>query len=492
MRHRCARLAGIASCAIALAAGSAPAETLTYTTPGATTVTLPAGVASVHVIAVGGRGGGVGGGFGAVVTGDVRIPRRVGPATPSQLQVVVGGNGGIGLAGANRGGAVGAPAELGLPTLAGGGGGASTVGTCRTLVNDGCLFRDALVAAGGGGTGADGLPGTGGAGGAAGLPGSPGSSTGTLTAAGGGAAGAGDATTGAVGGAGGSAVGGSDCEAGTTGGSGTLRGGGGAGGVSADLAGHGDGGGGGGGYRGGGGGGGGAYCVEDTGTSGGGGGGGASLVPTGGLVVADTSGQPSVTITYEIAYPQVTITAPVDGGVYAQKSAVRAAFACAMAPMSAARITSCTGTVSAGRRIDTATLGSHEFSVRAGDARGLTFTRTVHYEVTDQTPPRIRRPRIVPRSIDATKPGDSATVRFRLSEQATVRVSVHRARGGRGHAARVRARVVTGHAGANSFRLRARFGGRTLPPGAYRLTLVATDPSGNRSSPVSRRFLIVG
>src|ERR1044071_8285749 len=58
MRTHHARLAGIAVCAVALIAGPASAETQTFTTPGATTVTLPTGVARVHVVAVGGRGGG--------------------------------------------------------------------------------------------------------------------------------------------------------------------------------------------------------------------------------------------------------------------------------------------------------------------------------------------------------------------------------------------------------------------------------------------------
>ncbi|HEU4701552.1 MAG TPA: hypothetical protein VFS37_03645 [Conexibacter sp.] len=489
MRHRCARLASIAVCVTAFTATTASADTQTFTTPGATTITLPAGVASVHVVAVGGRGGGLAGGFGAVVTGDVLIPRRPGPATPSQLRVVVGGNGAIGLAGVNRGGAAGPPADLGLATLAGGGGGASTIGTCRTRVDGTCAFRDALVAAGGGGAGADGLPGTGGAGGSAGVPGSPGSSTATLTAAGGGAAGVGDATAGAAGGAASSAGDDPPCEDGTAGRAGSLLGAGGAGGLSADLAGHGDGGGGGGGSRGGGAGGGGTYCLDDTGTSGGGGGGGASLLPTGGVLAADATGQPSVTITYEIAYPQVTIAAPVDGGVYAQRSVVRASFTCAMGPKSGARITSCSGTVPSGYRIGTATVGSHEFSVRAGDARGLSFTKTVHYDVTDQTPPRIRRLQIAPRTIDASQPGDFATISFRLKERARVRVVVQPVRSGQ--AARSRARIVAGHAGRNSFRLRARIGRRALTPGAYRLRLVATDRAGNRWR-AEIRFSVVG
>lgn len=126
----------------------------------------------------------------------------------------------------------------------------------------------------------------------------------------------------------------------------------------------------------------------------------------------------------------------------------------------------------------------------ARDSLGLPATQAVHYRVADLTRPRIRRLRIVPRTIDATDPRAYALVGFKLSEQARVRVAVHRAGSGKGRAARARARVITGHEGFNSFRLRAHFGRRTLPPGAYRLTLVATDRSGNRSRAVERRFVV--
>ena len=60
MRHRRTLLAGIAACVTPLAApAAASAETVTYTTPGPTTVTLPPGVTNVHAVAVGARGGGL-------------------------------------------------------------------------------------------------------------------------------------------------------------------------------------------------------------------------------------------------------------------------------------------------------------------------------------------------------------------------------------------------------------------------------------------------
>ena len=482
-RQHLARLTGATACAAVLfAAGTASAETATYTTPGMTTVTLPVGVARVHVVAVGGRGGGLQGGYGAAVVADLDLATKSG--LTNQLRVFVAGNGGIGVAGANGGG------ETQLLSLAGGGGGWSGVSPCRALLNGNCgLFVRELAAGGGGGAGADGLPGTGGAGGSAGAAGAPGSTAALLAAAGGG--GGGGSTAGSGGSEGVSSD--PDCVDGDPGetpstGIGAV---GGAGGFSDSSDGHGDGGGGGGGgSRPGGGGGGGAWCVDDTGASGGGGGGGNSIVPTGGQLAIDTTGLPSVTLTYEQEHPTVTITTPTDGAVYAQGKAVTANYACGAA-LPIAPITSCSAPVLAGEAIDTAKLGLHTFSVSATDALGMTAEATVHYRVTDQTRPALRRLRINPSAIDATARRAFARVRFRLSEAAKVRVSVRSVGRGGARTSRARGRVISGRAGTNSFRLRPRIGKRVLAAGAYRLTLVAIDRAGNRSRAVQRRFTVI-
>jgi hypothetical protein len=484
MRHRCARLAGIVICATALAASAAEGETLTYTTPGTTEVTLPTGVAIVHVVAVGGRGGGALGGFGAVVSGDVSIVSPDFPETSPRLLIEVAGNGGIGVGGVNHGGEAGAP---GLPILAGGGGGSSALFSL-TQINGAPAYLAKIEAGGGGGAGAPSLFDAGGAGGSAGAAGSAGTSTPNLTAAGGGEAGARRGSGGGIG----SNSSDIECEGGEAGEDGALSDGG-AGGLSADASGHGDGGGGGGGRRGGGGGGGGAFCSDDSGTSGGGGGGGSSAVPIGGSLAIDTTGQPYVQITYELEEPTVTITAPAIGTTYEQSRSIQASYACAPpAALPQDRIASCTGTTASGAPIDTRRLGYHVFSVTATDVYGLTTTQTINYLVADLTRPQIRRLRIEPRTIGTTDAHDYAMVRFRLSEPARVRVAVERVGASKGHAARAHARIVSGKRGTNSFRLQARIGRRTLRPSAYRLTLVATDPSGNRSKPVERRFTIAG
>jgi hypothetical protein len=132
---------------------AAPDGEQSFTTPGVeATYVVPPGVTSVHVRAVGGRGGNLGGVFftlaggrGGVVDADV-------PVVPGQtLYVNVGGVGGdnTGAGGANGGGSSVSPS--------GGGGGASDVRTCSVPLAQANSCR--VVVAGGGG-GAGGRPGS--------------------------------------------------------------------------------------------------------------------------------------------------------------------------------------------------------------------------------------------------------------------------------------------------------------------------------------------
>jgi hypothetical protein len=264
--------------------------TCTYTS-GSNPVTLPLGVSSVRVSAVGGTGGDstectvpgvcspdVAGGFGATVGGAL-------PVSPgSTVYAVVGANGASG---------------------SGAGGGASDV---RTSQNN--LSTRLLVAAGGGGAGSPGLiifgidqsiGGNGGPGGAAGANGTPGAAASWPSVAAGAGGGA-SSTGGGAGGPGGIVTNISNCSpacvgaAGAAGGVGAGGLGGAGGGVG--EGGHvflegGSGGGGGGGLFGGGGGGGGSPAA-----GGAGGGGGSNLVPTGGTQAVDTTGVPMVQISY--------------------------------------------------------------------------------------------------------------------------------------------------------------------------------------------------
>jgi hypothetical protein len=271
--------------------------TCTYES-GSNPFTVPAGVSSLHVVAVGGKGGSIGeptcpafigagagrGGPGATVSADIQVTGG------STFYAVVGANGGQppGDADGGTGGTGGGGGAFGNGC---GGGGASDL---RSSPID--PSSRLIVAAGGGGAGGDVF-----------------SPTGLIAGGDGGAGGGGDGHRGAsIGGTTGDAFVGRG-GAGGTDGSGGLGGA-----TSADFAGATDGGAGGLGFggdggdgaflpdfptTGGAGGGGGGGLYGGGGGSGGiggggGGGGGSNLVPTGGSASIDTTGIPQVQISY--------------------------------------------------------------------------------------------------------------------------------------------------------------------------------------------------
>jgi Glycine rich protein len=266
-----ATVAATATCGVLVGApANAGAETQTFLPTGdEQTFTVPAGVTSIHVIAVGARGGTgqnspVVGGFGAVAIADI-------PVTPGQtLYVNVGTNGtdgsALGGGGFNGGGDSGSPAGA----YGGGGGGASDVRTISRAI--GTTFFSRLVTAGGGG----------------------GSGAASLAGAGGDAGEAGSASVGAAGGGPGTATaGGAGGTGGCAGENGQLGGGGDSVGGSCTGGPPGVGGGGGGGLYGGGGGG-----TSSSGAGGGGGSSGFAPEATNRSVLTDTTGSPAVSFVY--------------------------------------------------------------------------------------------------------------------------------------------------------------------------------------------------
>jgi hypothetical protein len=241
---------------------------------------VPDNVTNLHIVAVGGKGGNgsgnAGGGFGGVATGDVAV-------TPGQILLVsVGGNGGHGSAGQPGIGGVGGyngGAPGGTSAFGWGGGGGGGLSDVRPA--GGIFATFFLVAAGGGGSGGNV------AGGAGGQAVQDGLNAGSGAPGGGGGGGAP--------GTGGLANGGG--TGGSTGGFGV--GGPGQPSVATPLVPTGAAGGGGAGMFGGGGG----VAGSGSGSSGGGGGAGSSgyqVPPTENWSYArDTTGVPSVTITYE-------------------------------------------------------------------------------------------------------------------------------------------------------------------------------------------------
>ena len=285
-------LLAVFSCAIGVAfaaanVGLARATTRTFSfTHTEQVFTVPAGVTSIHAIAIGGHGGkgdlaSNNGGAAAMASGDLGV-------TPGQTLYVevggVGGNAGFGAAsiggwngggpGFTGGGVGGGPGSAATDGGGGGGGGSSDIRTLSYAAGVGTSLNSRLITAAGGG-GGGGLS-TGGAGGAAGNSGSNGSG-------GGAGGGAGQTTTG--GGVGGN------------GSMGTLGTGGAGGNATFMSSNEGAGGGGGGGTYGGGGGG----AGSANGFPGGGGGGGSSSFSAGvanQVLLLDSSGTPSITLTY--------------------------------------------------------------------------------------------------------------------------------------------------------------------------------------------------
>jgi hypothetical protein len=269
-------------CLSLAAAPAASADTAAFSFTGAEqTFKVPAGVTSVRVVAVGGMGGALGtslGGFGALATADL-------PVTAGQvLYVEVAGNGGSVASNANTGGAggfngggAGGSASGALGRGGGGGGGASDVRTSPASA-PGSLNTRLIVAGGGGGRASGSTPGNAGADGGT-----------TVGVGNGGGGGAGTSLAGGAAGSAGAGCGGtSNGTAGAAGQLGLGGAGGGSGGITTFS-----GGGGGGGFFGGGGGG--------AGCNGGGGGGGSSAFAAGSSATAlaiDTTGIPSVTLTY--------------------------------------------------------------------------------------------------------------------------------------------------------------------------------------------------
>ncbi len=275
----------IAALVLALPSLAAAAESKVFLpTDAEQTFVVPPGVTSVHAVAIGGRGGGgstiTTGGFGAVAIADLSV-------TPGQtLYVEVGGNGlgsgSEGTGGFNGGG-------LGGEDSGGGGGGATDIRTAPRSAGV-SLFQRLIVAGGGGGGGGTSDPpriGNGGNAGAVpsaggdgdGGPGQPGSSF----AGGKGAVGCGEGLV-------------TDGQLGAGGPGNWSRG---------CLGSGGAGGGGGGGLYGGGGGG--------SSSSGGGGGAGSSGFGSGATntsVTTDTTGLPSVLISYTAAAPAPLVLAP--------------------------------------------------------------------------------------------------------------------------------------------------------------------------------------
>jgi DNA-binding beta-propeller fold protein YncE len=105
---------------------------------------------------------------------------------------------------------------------------------------------------------------------------------------------------------------------------------------------------------------------------------------------------------------------------------------------------------------------------------------------SDKVAPRISRAKISPSKFKLRR---GTTIRFRLSEAARVTYSVQRKV--RRHFTKAKRFRHREKAGTVKRRFHGRVGHKTLKPGKYRLTIVAVDPTGNRSKPRRLGFRIL-
>jgi hypothetical protein len=425
---------GLVSAAGATQASAATVKRFAFT-GGQQFFAVPDGVTSLHVVAIGGRGGtGAAnttspGGFGGVATADVKV-------TPGAILLVnVGGNGASpgngsgGAGGYNGGGAGGTSGDIPIGKGGGGGGGLSEIRDAATPLNS-----VVVAAAGGGGSGG----GTaGGAGGPAAVSGINGGAGGLGAGAGGGAPGTG--ATGTVPGTGGGAG---------------LFGVGGAGQNSANLVAAGSAGGGGGGLQGGGG----AVTGSGGGSNGGGGGAGSGWfhyqLASNSSYVADSTGVPSVTLTYEA--PTAGGGTQGGGGTNGGGGSNGGGSPNSRPVISALKL-SPTAFVAAERGGPTG--GTDGTKVTYRNAGGSTTTFTIQR-----------------RKSGARRNGRCVARNGRRGSSCPRYVSVG-------------SFIRTDAAGFNTFTFTGRIRGRALAPGRYRL-LVTSRADGRTSTPVTIAFRI--
>ena len=270
-------------------------------------------------------------------------------------------------------------------------------------------------------------------------------------------------------------------------------------------------GGGGGGYYGGGGGGGADALV------GAGGGAGSSFVePTASDSSIGIASQQNgeVTLTYQVGPPTAHVVTPGPGGTYTQNQFVRTSFSCAEAN-GGPGISSCADStghsgpadISPGT-LDTATLGTHRYSVTARSSDGQSGISSIIYTVVRRPRPVLANLSITPRSFRASRrggtiihsPREGARIRYRDSQAAQATFTIYRHKGTH----RCSAHPHTGcprlafigtfkhadKAGANGLRFSGRINGRALAPGDYQLDLSA-ELRGQAGNTATESFRIL-
>jgi hypothetical protein len=189
----------------------------------------------------------------------------------------------------------------------------------------------------------------------------------------------------------------------------------------------------------------------------------------------------------------VTVAGTGAGTVTSAPAGVNCAASCAV-NLSAFAIYTLHAMPAAGSRFDGwsgACSGTGTCSVTMSDARAVTATFTAlpatggppvaaSPTLVDRIAPVVTALRLSPKRIGRR----GAKLQFTLSEAAKVAITVTKGKRKLGTLTKSLA------AGANAIKLSKRIGRRTLRPGTYRITVVATDSTGNRSRPQSLRVTV--
>jgi hypothetical protein len=222
-----------------------------------------------------------------------------------------------------------------------------------------------------------------------------------------------------------------------------------------------------------------------------------------------------------IGPPTVRLFLPASGAKYAMGQVVATSFSCSEVP-GGPGLTFCddyngTSTASGGTgHLDTSTLGAHTYTVIAASLDGLSSQASISYTVTTPapilsalklTPSRFRAAASGP----STAPAAGSLVSYSETTAATTTLTVTGTVSGIRRGAKCVAssgpvkhgqtRCVftrtygafthTGATGRVSLHFTGRVGGRTLAPGAYKLTAIARSSAGPASSPLAAAFTIV-
>ncbi len=184
----------------------------------------------------------------------------------------------------------------------------------------------------------------------------------------------------------------------------------------------------------------------------------------------------------------VNITRPGTNSQYRRGQLVNAAYSCV--PGGFFAMATCTGSVSNGAPIDTATTGKHTFTVTGTDQAGQTGTTTVTYVVggpmvtgLKQSAHRWREHGPRAGTTFTIKLSQSAKITLMFTKNARGRLvggrCVAQTKKNRHRPSCVRTSVfgkltVNGHKGSNKVRFAGRVNGKLLKPGRYTLVVTAT------------------